>query len=231
MTEGFKDQGPYSSSAAYFGEVADAAIHRLGIPDGLIPWEALAAFVFHDVVRSTALYSDGNKQFSLNHMDLGTQNILVDDEFNFLAIIDWGFAQTTPWAVNHYPMPFPLTGSDGEIQGILKDPEHLAHANVVRQETARRLYVQKFRDAEAELQEEGRRPEGSFAEVLDGRPSRVFACSSSLGRLEEADEGLVREMVRLAFGFDGERADKSLRSMEVEARSVLHTCKDGSVGC
>lgn len=62
-------------------------------------------------------------------MDLGTQNILIDEAFNFLAIIDWEFAQTAPWQVNHYPMPFPLTSSD--IDDILKDPEHMAFGNVL----------------------------------------------------------------------------------------------------
>jgi hypothetical protein len=57
-------------------------------------------------------------------MDLGTQNILVDDRFNFRAIIDWEFAQTAPWQVNHYPMTFPLLESDTKIQGILQDPNH-----------------------------------------------------------------------------------------------------------
>jgi aminoglycoside phosphotransferase (APT) family kinase protein len=39
---------------------------------------------------------DTVEQFPLSHMDLGTQNIIVDNDFNFLAIIDWEFAQTAP---------------------------------------------------------------------------------------------------------------------------------------
>lgn len=70
------------------------------------------------------------EQFPLNHMDLGTQNILVDDTFNFVAIIDWEFAQTAPWQVNRYPMPLPLLGLDTE--DILRDPSHLAYRNVLR---------------------------------------------------------------------------------------------------
>ena len=50
-----------------------------------------------------------------------------------------------------------------------------------------------------ELQEQGRKLEGSFADVLDNPPSRIFACFTSLGRMSMADEGLVHEMVRLAF--------------------------------
>ncbi|MBE3048928.1 phosphotransferase [Candidatus Bathyarchaeota archaeon] len=154
MAEGLETHGPYSNSAAYFGAIADAAIGKLESDAG-VSWAALGAFVFRDIVRSTTLYADGDGRFPLNHMDLGTQNILVDDELNFLAIIDWEFAQTAPWAVNHYPMPFPLLKSDGEIRDILRDPEHLAHRNVSRQESARKLYVQGFRDAEAGLRGRG----------------------------------------------------------------------------
>ncbi|TAQ84345.1 hypothetical protein B7494_g7333 [Chlorociboria aeruginascens] len=41
--------------------------------------------------------------FHLDHRDMGMQNILVDQYFNFLTIIDWEFA---PWEVIHYAMPF-----------------------------------------------------------------------------------------------------------------------------
>jgi hypothetical protein len=100
-------------------------------------------------------------------MDLGTQNILVDDKFDFQAIIDWEFAQTAPWQANHYPMPFPLLDSDEEIKDILRDPSHLAYKNVSRQESARKMYVDKFRTAEDELRKTGRSLGGSFAEVLN----------------------------------------------------------------
>jgi hypothetical protein len=66
-------------------------------------------------------------------MDMGTQNILVDQEFNFLAIIDWEFAQSAPLEVNHYPMPFPLVFSNAKIENILRNPDMLhivtSHAN------------------------------------------------------------------------------------------------------
>lgn len=88
----------------------------------------LGAFVFTDIVRTTDLFTSPScgELFHFNHMDVGTQNILVDDEFNFRAVIDWEFAQTAPWQVNHYPMPFPLLPSDAEIDEILKDPNHIA---------------------------------------------------------------------------------------------------------
>lgn len=39
-----------------------------------------------------------------------TQNILVDDDFNFLVVIDLKICSNgSLWQLNHYPMPSPLT--------------------------------------------------------------------------------------------------------------------------
>ncbi|KAM3455793.1 hypothetical protein MY3296_002211 [Beauveria thailandica] len=206
--EGLRDEGPFSSAAL---QGSPMSFSRLG------------AFVFRDIIHNTALFedSDTDGRFPLNHMDLGTQNILIDNNFNFLAIIDWEFAQTAPWQVNHYPMPFPLLGSEAEIEGILQDPNHLAHRNVLRQESARRMYTQKFRDAEMELGQKGRSLGGSFAKVLDSPASRVYACFTKLGGLPEADAGLVYEMVRLAFGLDARETEQYLQ---------FSIAEDGTVG-
>lgn len=60
-------------------------------------------FVSADIVRDTELFRNADASslssftgFPPNHTDLGTQNILVDEDFNFLAGIDWEFAQTAP---------------------------------------------------------------------------------------------------------------------------------------
>lgn len=181
--------------------------------NGDVPFAMLSAFVFDDIVRNTSLFEDSDtaRRFPLNHMDLGTQNILVDARFNFLAIIDWEFAQTVPWQVNHYPMPFPLQESDEEITSILQDPDHPAHRNVTRQDSARRLYANKFREAEAELRKQGRTLGNSSADVLDSpAASRIYACFTKLGRLPMSDEGFVHEMARLGFGLDAEGIERHL---------------------
>ncbi|KAK8149917.1 hypothetical protein G3M48_005009 [Beauveria asiatica] len=224
--EGLRDEGPFSSAGEYFTTIGDAAISKLDLSNTALQgspmsFSRLGAFVFRDIIHNTALFedSDTDGRFPLNHMDLGTQNILIDNNFNFLAIIDWEFAQTAPWQVNHYPMPFPLLGSEAEIEGILQDPNHLAHRNVLRQESARRMYTQKFRDAEMELGQKGRSLGGSFAKVLDSPASRVYACFTKLGGLPEADAaGLVYEMVRLAFGLDARETEQYLHKIECEAR-------------
>ncbi|ERS95208.1 hypothetical protein HMPREF1624_08419 [Sporothrix schenckii ATCC 58251] len=222
--DGLDNPGPFSSTAAYFKAIADSAVKReqhessRRPPGDRLPWFALGAYVFHDIVHNTSVYlhMDGER-FPLNHMDLGTQNILVDSAFNFVAIIDWEFAQSAPWAVNHYPMPFSLLDSDAEIQAILADPAHLAYENMSRQEAARTMYVKGFCAAETALQEQGRTlAGGSFADVLDSPSSRIYACFTRLGRMASADQGLVQEMVQLAFGFDRDKTKIYLHNLETK---------------
>ncbi len=196
-----RDAGPFSNAAAYFPAVADAAVGKLD------PSIKLGALVLRDILDKTSLFGDMDtvQQFPLNHMDLGAQNILVDDAFDFVAIIDWEFAQTAPWQVNHYPMPFPLLGSD--IEEILRDPGHLAYRNVLRQDGSRRLYRQKFQEAERKLEDQGRPLAGSFADTLDSSASRIYACFTNLGRLPQADRDLLREMLHFPFGWGADKAE------------------------
>lgn len=216
--------GPFSSTAEYFTAIADAAISKLNLSNtdwnGISAFTVLGSFVFRDIVQNTTLFKDAESRFPLNHMDLGTQNILVDNRFNFQAIIDWEFAQTAPWQINHYPMPFPLLDSEAEIKDILQDPNHPAHANVSRQDSARKMYAKKFQDAETELSETGRSLSGSFAAVLDSPASRIYACFTKLGCLPAADDGLVREMVRLAFGWDEEDMEHYLNDIGDKLKRV-----------
>ena len=154
-------------------------------------------------------------------MDMGTQNIVADHDFNFLAVIDFGFAQTAPWQVNHYPMPFPLLSSDVEIDVILKDLNHIAHNNMFRQAAARNLYRQKFQDAEQELQKKGRPLQRSTAHLLDGAASRIYACLEMLGRFGDMDKDLTHEMVRLAYGLDPEMTKRYLEKVKSRMEGAL----------
>jgi hypothetical protein len=119
--EGLNVGGPFSAAVEYFTAVADAAAGKSGLSARLV------TLVFRDIIEKTSLFGDRSiiERFPLNHMDLGTQNILVDDAFNFMAVIDWEFAQSAPWQVSRYPMPFPLLTLDTET--ILRDPSHLAY--------------------------------------------------------------------------------------------------------
>ncbi|KAL6695870.1 hypothetical protein J3F84DRAFT_372241 [Trichoderma pleuroticola] len=197
--------GPFSRASDYFTALGNAAANNTAT--------RLGAHVFLDIVETTDLFgaSVTDESFPFNHMDLGTQNILVDEHFNFVAVIDWEFAQTAPWQVIHYPMPFPLLGP---IEDILRDPNHIAYSNVCRQDVAQKLYVSKFRDAERDLEGQGRQLGGSFATTLDSPASKIYACFTNIGRLPEADEDLILEMARLAFGLNPQEAEEYVRKVE-----------------
>ncbi|KAK7923671.1 hypothetical protein PG985_007742 [Apiospora marii] len=214
--EGLVQQGPFVSSAEYFTAMGDAALRRVRNRNqdrDRSPFDELGPLVFLDVVNRSGLFDAGPEQYPLNHMDLGLQNIIVDDNYNFLAVIDWEFAQTAPWQVNYYPFPFPLLWSDEKTQAALDDPAHLAHWNASRQHAAQQLYSQKFRAAEDVLRTEGRHLDGSFCQELDSPASRVWHCFTRLECDLGQEEDLVREMVRLAFGLDKEGTDQYLERL------------------
>lgn len=95
---------------------------------------------------------------------------------------------------------------DEKITLALNDPDHIAHKNTTRQTAAQKMYRTKFREAEARVDKSGGHIRGGFSEVLGSAASRIFACFSRLGCMPEQDENWTREMVRLAFNFDDEKA-------------------------
>ncbi|CEJ92429.1 hypothetical protein VHEMI08083 [[Torrubiella] hemipterigena] len=197
--------GPFATSAEYFTALANATAARLE-GDG-----RTGAHVFADIVRKTTLFQDHVPgKFPLSHMDMGTQNILVDDDFNFVAVIDWEFAQTAPWQVNHFPMPMTITSMN--IDGILKDPEHLAFDNVRQQQASRVLYMTAFDAAEKKLVEQKTPLDNSFSAVLNSPASTIYACFTHLGRMPEYDADLIEAMVRLAYGLEGSAAQEYIAS-------------------
>lgn len=213
-SEGFKNCGPFFSSSEYFLAAGQAAINRFGDSDEM-SFARIGARLFCDIITKTNLFHDIGEagRFHLNHMDLGTQNILVDQNLNLVAAIDWEFAQTAPWQVNHYPMPFPLLGSGDSEDAILADPSHIAYKNVSRQAAARNLYRAGFRKAEEELARQGKALPVSFADILDSPASRIYASFTNLGRMPIQDEELVQGMARLAFGFTIAEAEEYVSKM------------------
>ncbi|OBT75717.1 hypothetical protein VF21_05919 [Pseudogymnoascus sp. 05NY08] len=218
-SEGLLNEGPFTESWGYFSAIADARLQQ-ALKDeieGSNVFRTLGPFVFQDIVQNTPMFKTvGNGPFHFNHMDMGTQNILVDEDFNLLAIIDWEFAQSTPWEVNHYPMPFPYIFSDDKIHKILEDPDHIAHDNASRQVYAQGLYRQKFADAEQALERRGKTLPKSIADTMHGAASKIYAIAEKIGVFRGMEEELTYEMVRLAFGFHDEEAKKYLNKMETE---------------
>ncbi|KFX90719.1 hypothetical protein V490_06300 [Pseudogymnoascus sp. VKM F-3557] len=198
VSEGPLNEGPFSDTQDYFSTIADARFRQAckDDVDGSCVFKRLGPLVFQNIVRDTHIFKTGKGQFHFNHMDMGTQNILVDGDFNFLAIIDWEFAQAAPWEVNHYPMPFPLVFSDEKIKAILKDSDSIAHRNA--------------------LERSGSALPVSIANVIDSTASRIYAITEKISVFEGMEEELTYEVVRLAYGYGYEEAKKYLDEMEVE---------------
>ncbi|KAF2805991.1 uncharacterized protein BDZ99DRAFT_466286 [Mytilinidion resinicola] len=232
VAEGLQTAGPFLSSHDYFKAVGDAkhlqacknyeadADDDDDDDDDADIFTVLGPFIFRDIVQRTDLFKGpGNTgPFHFNHMDMGTQNILVDDAFNFLAIIDWEFAQSVPAEVNHYPMPFPLISSDAEIEHILSNPDSVTYRNVQRHVKAREIYQRSFSAAEQALAGKGRPLQSSIAKALDGPASRVYAALGKIAIFDGMGEELTREMIRLAFGRTGEEADEYVEKMKMKIK-------------
>lgn len=200
--DGLKDPGPFLDSLSYFKEVAKARYTRACQNEESFGTK-LACMTFIDVVDNTAFFTSNPEDgFSLNHMDMGPQNILVDESFKLLAVIDWEFAQTAPWQVNHYPVPFSLMSSDAELEEILRDPDHIAYGNISRKVATQKMYQEKMKQAEEEMAQKGHPPARSIADSLNGVESRIYACFERISGDDENDQYLACEMVRMAYGLD-----------------------------
>ena len=92
VADGLLNNDPFTEGWDYFRVIADARF-RHSCTNDAANYEGsyyfkLGLFVFKDIVRSTALFKTGGEPFHFNHIDMGNQNILIDKDFNFLAIID-----------------------------------------------------------------------------------------------------------------------------------------------
>ncbi|TQV90079.1 3-hydroxyisobutyrate dehydrogenase protein [Cordyceps javanica] len=222
--EGLPTAGPFQSGWDYFVAVAeglvDQALQRKRFGTESNRFTTLGPLVFRNIVRDTKLFKSSQGPFHFNHMDMGMQNILIDHDYNFVAVIDWELAQSAPWEVNHYPMPIPLISSDKETAEILYEPGHIAHRNVSRQVGARILYQQKFKEAERALAKRGYPLHCSISEVLEGMASRIYGLVGKIGLFPGMEEELTYELVRLGYGLTGPEAEQYLEKLGAES-SVL----------
>ena len=199
-SQALPEHGPFSTSADFFLAHAEGTL-RLAA-QGLYNQDSsgfidLGVKILTDIVRFTVLFADGGVEplFLLNHADLKPCNILVDEDLNFLAVIDWQFAQTAPWAFYFYPDPFPFLWTDQEIHNLLRAPDHHpADATTQQRSAARLLFTKKLRETGP--------LGGRLAETLESEASKIFGCYMRLGDEPAKDEECLRAMVRLGFGLD-----------------------------
>ncbi|POR34392.1 Uncharacterized protein TPAR_05414 [Tolypocladium paradoxum] len=144
---------------------------------------------------------------------MGMQKILIDDDFNFVAVIDWELAQSAPWEVNHYPMPIPLISSDTQTAEILYEFGHRAHRNMSRQVGARLLYRQKFEEAERALEKRAIR---CTTQLL-----KIYGLAGKIGVFHGMEEELMYELIRLGYGLTGPEAEQHLQMLGEETTGAI----------
>jgi aminoglycoside phosphotransferase (APT) family kinase protein len=152
-------------------------------------------------------------------MDLGTQNFLVDDEYNIVAIIDWEMAQTAPWDANYYQWPFPPSADEHEDSIALGDPTHPAHENVTKICHLQEVYRRKFAQAEAKLKDGGTPLLVSIADILDTNASKAYFMMERHGADSETwDRIFAYALVKMAFGYDDQGVEAYLDRKEEEMK-------------
>ena len=65
--------------------------------------------------------------FPLFHVDFGHHNIVVDDDYNVLGVVDWEYACSVPWERIYFPwtlsvVPAPMAPDNYNEKGMPKDP-------------------------------------------------------------------------------------------------------------
>jgi hypothetical protein len=62
----------------------------------------------HDVASKLSIHNHG--PFPLCHGDFGHNNVVVDENYNVLGVIDWEFAFTAPWEIfGDFPLTLSVT--------------------------------------------------------------------------------------------------------------------------
>lgn len=208
--DGLSPGGPFNSAKDYHVAIGEAKLRRARelSKDGdsdTSTLRQLGPFVFLDIVRNSSLFDDMHCQgpFSFNHMDLGTQNLLVDEEFNIIAVIDWEFAQSAPIDTNYFPMPFPLKIVGDSDVTILADPNHLAYENVSKQAATRDLYLRKLEEAETTLAAQGKPLPHSIAAALKRKASKLLYVMEKFSEWEGLEEELIFKMIKLSYELEG----------------------------
>ena len=149
-------KGPWKSSFAYYNDIAEHALISSASNDEVNSRHSFAVpIVFKGLV--TRFCSDDTGPFSLTNRDLGFHNILVDDDFNVVGVIDLDGLMAGPKeVVGQFPV---LSGLEPPAPGIPP-----ANALVLEREEKEKPWIQSYA---ALLREYADGPERQiFAEIM-----------------------------------------------------------------
>ncbi|KAH7327546.1 hypothetical protein BKA65DRAFT_567073 [Rhexocercosporidium sp. MPI-PUGE-AT-0058] len=112
-------KGPWETSMDYYSDLASHAL-KVCVSDGEVDVQTSASFALPILFEHLiALYGkDGTGPFSLTNRDFRAHNILVNDEFKIIGVIDFDIVMAAPIElVAQYPT---LTGLDREAPGYVE---------------------------------------------------------------------------------------------------------------
>lgn len=223
--------GPFSDAVDYFSAMAWVRYNQAKKKTATATTEepnryhVLGPFLHLDIIHHSTLFAAHRQgPFPLNHMDIGTPNILIDEEYNIVGIIDWEMAQSAPWDVNYYHYPFPPADDERDLKRALNDPNHPAHKSYTKINALQQLYCRKMKEAEAWVEEEMGAPlTNSIADVLNTNASRAYFMMERHGVDSPVwDDIFARALVRMAFGLgDGKDIEGYINRKEEEMKSFI----------
>jgi Phosphotransferase enzyme family len=92
-----------------------------------------------------------NGPFPLCHGDFGHNNIVVDDQYQVLGVIDWEDAYTTPWETIEYPLILCVTPRSIDLPSNWDAEGNPINAQVQSTIDDQQTYLGAVRDAEAQM--------------------------------------------------------------------------------
>ncbi|KAK3181218.1 hypothetical protein K4F52_007494 [Lecanicillium sp. MT-2017a] len=177
--------GPYDSSAEFYADYPLALSKSLGEQpvsgqDELVQAFRLLADSFPSPV---ARVGDGSAEgFGLANFDLNPNNILVDREFNVLAVIDWDSVVSVPDAAL-YRFPF-LMGVSCAVPGVVD-----SHPAVMKRERLGRRFAEV-------VEEVAREQAGNDSRGVNKRPTHLLTKSGFFSKEAVAFRSLIYAKMR-----------------------------------
>lgn len=148
--------GPFETAAAYFEAWAKQAkfpcsdtFVRSSLPPDLVDEVVASIRDFPQRLNGIVKKLNSPGPFPLRHPDFRHSNVIIDDNYNILSIIDWEHAGTVPWEAVEFPLflaavPPPMDAPwnyDSEGTPVSEETRKLWNE--------RKTYVQSVKEAEA----------------------------------------------------------------------------------
>ncbi len=178
--------GPFNSSTAYFRCLEQqkvGLIHSRHMGEDDWPEFRRYCQVYTDMIPFIVYPDLRRGPFPLRHGDLHYKNILVDDDFNITAVLDWESAMITPWESFAIYGDFMYTGAT-------------YHPGLIR---LNKLFVEAIRKLE-DGRGLGNRGTTSLSDIIDSPLPLLLMESSGVPRTGEAADRYVHVLLHGLLG-------------------------------